>query len=207
VNEIFRMSGCFAIAAPSAPGPLREFRTPGGSASLSTSMSLSVESGVNEAGFEITAFPTRMAGASFQERIASGKFQGVMVATTPRGLRRSFTRLASSSLRTFSSKSRLANAANIAAAMATSVLASSMGLPCSCTSTRAMSWRFFWIRPAPSSSAFRRTATSWRHQLFCAAFAAARACSSSSGPERGAVSTTSRVAGLRTSNVSFAVVR
>ena len=45
-------------------------------------------SGVTDAGLATTALPMASAGASFQHRISSGKFQGVMAAHTPSGSRK-----------------------------------------------------------------------------------------------------------------------
>ena len=44
-------------------------------------------SGVSSAGFSTTVLPAASAGASFQEAIVRGKFQGVMSPTTPSGSR------------------------------------------------------------------------------------------------------------------------
>ena len=45
-------------------------------------------SGTSSAGFQTTVFPNAIAGAIFQAGIASGKFHGVIAATTPSGSRR-----------------------------------------------------------------------------------------------------------------------
>ena len=44
-------------------------------------------SGVSVAGLKTTVFPATSAGAIFQTGMATGKFQGVMQATTPSGWR------------------------------------------------------------------------------------------------------------------------
>jgi hypothetical protein len=44
-------------------------------------------SGVSSAGLSTTVLPPASAGASFQAAIVSGKFQGVISATTPSGSR------------------------------------------------------------------------------------------------------------------------
>ena len=49
------------------------------------SQSAQAASGVSAAGFTTTAQPAASAGASFQTTSATGKFQGVMAATTPTG--------------------------------------------------------------------------------------------------------------------------
>ena len=45
-------------------------------------------SGVSVAGLKTTVLPATSAGAIFQTGMATGKFQGVMQATTPSGWRR-----------------------------------------------------------------------------------------------------------------------
>ena len=49
--------------------------------------SSSAVSGVSSAGLSTTVLPAASAGATFQAAIVSGKFQGTMSATTPRGSR------------------------------------------------------------------------------------------------------------------------
>jgi hypothetical protein len=44
-------------------------------------------SGVRVAGLKTTVFPATSAGAIFQVGMATGKFQGVITATTPSGSR------------------------------------------------------------------------------------------------------------------------
>ena len=45
-------------------------------------------SGVSSAGFSTTVLPAASAGATFHDAIVSGKFQGVISATTPSGSRK-----------------------------------------------------------------------------------------------------------------------
>jgi hypothetical protein len=45
-------------------------------------------SGVSDAGLMITVLPATSAGAAFHTGSAHGKFQGVMIATTPNGCRK-----------------------------------------------------------------------------------------------------------------------
>ena len=45
------------------------------------------EAGTRFAGFQMTAFPKASAGAIFQTAVAVGKFQGLIMATTPTGSR------------------------------------------------------------------------------------------------------------------------
>ena len=79
--------GWVASASPrSGPSPVRQLTRPGGSPARSTrSQSAQAASGVSAAGFTTTAQPAASAGASFQTTSATGKFQGVMAATTPTG--------------------------------------------------------------------------------------------------------------------------
>jgi hypothetical protein len=60
------------------------FRQPASAAALAISR---VSAGACDAGLITTAFPAMSAGASFQAGIATGKFQGVIRPTTPRGSR------------------------------------------------------------------------------------------------------------------------
>ena len=87
VKLIFRTAGCWVIHAPSSSPPLTTLTTPAGSTWFSTSPSIRVDSGVKGDGFSTTVLPARSAGPSFQPASRSGKFQGVMAATTPSGLR------------------------------------------------------------------------------------------------------------------------
>ena len=54
-------------------------------ASKASSPMRMLESGVHSAGFSTTAFPAARAGANPQLAIVIGKFQGVMIPTTPIG--------------------------------------------------------------------------------------------------------------------------
>ena len=51
-------------------------------------------------GFDTTVLPAERAGAIFHDANPSGKFHGVMVATTPKGLRTTSTYATPSSMRT-----------------------------------------------------------------------------------------------------------
>ena len=71
-----------------APGPVTRFNTPGGSPASSDSFtSLTALKGVDEAGLKTKVLPHTRAGAIFHAGMARGKFHGVMMATTPSGLR------------------------------------------------------------------------------------------------------------------------
>src|SRR5579859_2457673 len=69
-----------------APGPVTKLITPAGRpASTSASTNNSAVCGVYSAGLNTTVLPYASAGAIFQAGIAMGKFQGVMMPTTPSG--------------------------------------------------------------------------------------------------------------------------
>ena len=89
VKEIAWTSGLSTKALPTRePGPVTRFNTPGGRpASSYTSTSLTALNGVPEAGLKTRVFPQISAGAIFHAGMAMGKFQGVIMATTPRGRR------------------------------------------------------------------------------------------------------------------------
>ncbi len=91
VKLILRGTGCDVIAAPSSSPPLTMLTTPGGNTSRSSSPTWSVVSGVNGDGLRTSVLPASSAGAIFQKARVSGKFHGVMAATTPSGLRASST--------------------------------------------------------------------------------------------------------------------
>ena len=87
VNDSFRTIGLLVSSAPiSDAGPVMTLNTPLGTPARSaSSASASAENGVCDAGFSTTAQPAAMAGPAFRVIIASGKFHGVMQATTPIG--------------------------------------------------------------------------------------------------------------------------
>ncbi|MNN43746.1 hypothetical protein D3C81_1579980 [compost metagenome] len=81
----------FAKTSPTfEPGPMTRLNTPEGSAPARTIISASAHAlpGTRSAGLKTTALPNANAGAIFQAGIAIGKFQGVMIPTTPSGSRR-----------------------------------------------------------------------------------------------------------------------
>ena len=88
VKEMPLTSGLSTNTRPTEePGPVTRFRTPGGSpASSKIWTSLTAVVGVEEAGLNTSVLPHMSAGAIFQAGMASGKFHGVMIATTPTGL-------------------------------------------------------------------------------------------------------------------------
>src|SRR6185295_5975996 len=75
------------ISSPaSEPEPSTRFNTPGGiPASANSSTIRTPVAGVSVAGLKTTVFPATSAGAIFQTGMATGKFQGVTQATTPKG--------------------------------------------------------------------------------------------------------------------------
>ena len=89
VNAIFPTPGSRTSAMPAiAPGPVITFSTPAGTpASRAIAPRASAVSGVALLGFSTAVLPTASAGATFQEAIISGKFQGTISPTTPIGSR------------------------------------------------------------------------------------------------------------------------
>ena len=95
VNDNLRTTG-FEVSSPpiSVALPVMMFKTPFGIPARSpSSASASAEKGVCDAGFKTTVQPAAMAGPALRVIIASGKFQGVMQATTPIGCLITTTRL------------------------------------------------------------------------------------------------------------------
>src|SRR5215213_3236298 len=87
VNERPLTRGLVTSASPTAPpGPVTMFRTPSGSpASARMRTRAAAFREALPAGFTTRVLPQIRAGAIFHDGIASGKFHGVMRATTPRG--------------------------------------------------------------------------------------------------------------------------
>src|SRR6185437_15398810 len=83
------------IGAPaSGPNPVTMLMTPfGNPASTSARTKLKVESGVSSAGLITQVLPQTMAGSNFQEGMAMGKFQGVIMPQTPTGFRTAMANL------------------------------------------------------------------------------------------------------------------
>ena len=90
VKAIFATSGCSTSRRPQTlPGPATTLSTPSGMpASSAIRSSSSAVSGVSSAGLSTTVLPAASAGATFQEAITSGKFQGTISPTTPSGSRK-----------------------------------------------------------------------------------------------------------------------
>ena len=89
VKAILATSGCSTSRLPQTePGPATTLRTPSGSPDSSAMRSSSIAlSGVSSAGLRTIVLPAASAGATFQEAITSGKFQGTISPTTPSGSR------------------------------------------------------------------------------------------------------------------------
>src|SRR6516164_5732691 len=99
VSEIARTSACSVRGPPTLePKPDTTLITPLGTpASVSVRTRLKVESGVSCAGLITQALPHTIAGSSFQEGIAMGKFHGVIIPHTPTGWRTAMANLLGSS--------------------------------------------------------------------------------------------------------------
>ena len=71
------------------PCPVTRLKRPAGMSCFTMiSVSATALAGVRFAGFHTTALPKASAGAIFQAGVATGKFHGLMMATTPTGSRR-----------------------------------------------------------------------------------------------------------------------
>src|SRR6202034_3829403 len=95
VSEIARTSECSASGVPTAgPKPATMLITPlGNPASVSARTKLKVEGDVSCAGLMTQVLPHTMAGSSFHEEIAMGKFHGVIMPQTPMGWRTAIANL------------------------------------------------------------------------------------------------------------------
>ena len=89
VKATLATSGCSTSRCPHVrPGPATTLTTPSGSPRRRAMRSnSSAVSGVSSAGLSTTVLPAASAGASFHAAIVSGKFHGVISATTPSGSR------------------------------------------------------------------------------------------------------------------------
>ncbi len=90
VKAILATSGCSTSRCPTTlPRPATTLRTPSGiPASSAIRSSSRAVSGVSSAGFSTIVLPAASAGATFQDAITSGKFQGTISPTTPSGSRK-----------------------------------------------------------------------------------------------------------------------
>src|SRR5665213_3337079 len=85
-----RTSGASSRAEPTVvPAPRSTLKTPRGIPAVKAVSARSVARYDDDsAGFSTTVLPNARAGAAFHRGIASGKFHGVIIATTPSGSRR-----------------------------------------------------------------------------------------------------------------------
>src|SRR5512142_3250211 len=99
VSETARISGCSVSGPPIfEPKPETMLTTPLGTpASTSVCTKLKTDSGVSCAGLITQQLPARIAGNSFHDGIAMGKFHGVIMAQTPSGCRTHMANLLGSS--------------------------------------------------------------------------------------------------------------
>ncbi len=111
-----------------------------------------------------TVLPASSAGAIFHTASISGKFQGVIAATTPSGRRWISMRRCASSWIVSTGICSDAVYWNQIAAPNTSCIALSTGLPCSWDKSGASSLPRAWIAAPMSSSAWRRRASSLLHE-------------------------------------------
>src|SRR5277367_5998327 len=95
VSEMARTSGCSVIGPPTLePNPVTMLITPlGRPASTRERTRLNVESGVSCAGLMTQVLPQTIAGSSFHDEIAMGKFHGVIIPHTPIGWRTAMANL------------------------------------------------------------------------------------------------------------------
>ena len=76
--------GCSTSAVPVASAPVITLTTPGGSPSK-TRARARFDSGFWCGGLQTTVLPAAIAGATFQAISSSGKLNGAIAATTPKG--------------------------------------------------------------------------------------------------------------------------
>src|SRR5665811_414952 len=95
VNDTPLTTGLDVISLPTTePEPVTKLSTPAGRPASSSALTmLSEVMGAALAGFKTTVLPLISAGASFQEGMATGKFQGVMRPTVPSGSRTVYSRV------------------------------------------------------------------------------------------------------------------
>ena len=108
VKLILRGTGCDVIHFPSSSPPDTTLSTPGGRTSLRISPTSSVLRGVYGDGLSTSVLPASRAGPIFQPASTSGKFHGVIAATTPIGRRTTSAKALSSSWMTSRGSSRSA---------------------------------------------------------------------------------------------------
>ena len=98
VKATFATRGLEASGLPaSIPKPCTTLTTPLGRMSAISSMNAMIATGVCSAGLSTTQFPPASAGASFHTAMRSGKFHGMICATTPSGSWKWYATVSSSS--------------------------------------------------------------------------------------------------------------
>ena len=86
VNTTPAMAAFATSRAPTLPSPITSCSTSGGRpASWNSGIACAATSGVSSAGLAITALPAASAPAIWPVKIDSGKFHGLMQATSPSG--------------------------------------------------------------------------------------------------------------------------
>jgi hypothetical protein len=161
VKVILRTSSR-AIQAPpiAAASPDTTLTTPAGKpASMPSCSRAWADNGVSSDGLSTTVQPAAKAGPSLRVTMASGKFHGVMAATTPTGSLSTITRASPLWLGITSPYARLPSSANHSkklAAYATSPRDSARGLPCSVLRISARSSWWVSIRSAQRRSTAAR---------------------------------------------------
>ncbi len=113
VKATLAMSGWAVSSAPRSFWSQITLSTPGGRISLATAPKRQVVSGVVGAGLATMVLPVTSAGPSLLHSRITGKFHGVIEATTPSGVRCSNTLLPPSSFRTLVSGRMLAKARRV----------------------------------------------------------------------------------------------
>mmetsp|Transcript_107773 Transcript_107773/g.335086 ORF Transcript_107773/g.335086 Transcript_107773/m.335086 type:complete len:263 (+) Transcript_107773:1620-2408(+) len=202
VKTTLRTIGCRVRISPGLGKPLSlpttTFSTPGGNAFRSSSPIRRVVSGVCGAGFNTTVLPQASAQDVGFQPSTMGAFHGAITATTPKGLRRTTTRLVPSSEISSSppmSRSRAAASKPAAATMISSFVSGS-GLPLSFVCSVANGSMFSRSKAAHAMSLDARCACGNAAQRSDARWAASTALSSCERDASGARPTRLPVAGL-----------
>ena len=207
VNDSLRTMG-LAVSSPpiSVADPVTMLSTPFGTPARSASSpSASAENGVCDAGLRTTVQPAAIAGPALRVIIASGKFHGVMQATTPIGSLTTTMRLSDCGPGIVSPYTRFASSPNHSrndAAYATSPRDSASGLPCSVVISVARSSWFAIISSNQRRITFARSFAVLARHAGSARAAASIAARVSAAVNFGTVPMTSPVAGLSTSIVA-----
>src|SRR5579864_5206808 len=204
VRAILRVSGWPTIASPVAC-PTTTLTTPSGRPpSIRASMHARVARGVVLAGFSTTVLPAAIAGATLLAARVSGKFHGTIAPQTPIGLRTTSPYVVRSGSRTYCPwilSARSANQPMFSPNRLASRRDSSSVLPCSLVRMTAISSTFLSMWSAALWRISRRWLAGSFDQVANALAAACAALSTSAASPAGTSSTTSPVAGLRTSYV------